>query len=255
MASNIPEYISSEEDNEICSTQSQACFEKQRRKKRSRNWNFEEKFHHKQQADDFVNNENTWSYWYTNNSSDDQKVYYRCNKVKFRQTQCDAAIYLLFKNTCDDILLFRTEESHSCSKGDGQLNRLSTNAKTEIAKLFELNIKPRRILEKLRENGIPIKNKSQINNYLRKFRNEKYGQAKISLGQLEQWCLDHNTHAEDDDKAFIVGYEVKYQGDDDEDDDNENDSIDDNSFRVVISTHRLLKNMTNSDKRYKGASS
>jgi hypothetical protein len=72
-------------------------------------------------------------------------------------------------------------------------------------------------LEKLREKGIQIKNKAQI-----QLKRLQYGTTKISLGQLEQWCIDHNTIPDDEDKGFVAAYSVNY-GDEDEELD-ENDS-------------------------------
>ncbi len=49
----------------------------------------------------------------------------------------------------------------------------------------------------------------------------QYGTTKTSLGQLEKWCIDHNTIPVDKDKGFVVGYYVNYGDEDKELDENE----------------------------------
>ena len=58
----------------------------------------------------------------------------------------------------------------------------------EIEKLFDLKLKPKVILENLREKKIEVKNKGQISAYLKELKRKKYGEVKISLGVFEQFC-------------------------------------------------------------------
>jgi len=115
-------------------------------------------------------------------------------------------------------------------------NRLSFEMKEEIKIQFDLNLKAKNILDKLREKGIVSVNKVQISNYLVKLRQRKYGSTKISLGELEKWCIDHSKIPVSDDKAFVVSYFADY-GHDYDDEDGGNVS----KFRSHVSTKRLLK--------------
>ncbi|CAF0837020.1 unnamed protein product [Rotaria sordida] len=48
-----------------------------------------------------IKKEKQWSRYYCNKGHDGIKVHYRCNQVKFRGKQCDAAIYLHYPNDSD----------------------------------------------------------------------------------------------------------------------------------------------------------
>ena len=72
-------------------------------------------------------------------------------------------------------------------------------------------MKPKKILDQLREKGLFLKNKSQINNYLKELRKNKYGSTKIGLGDIEKWCVDRNKIPELNDEPFVVAYSIIYQ--------------------------------------------
>ena len=200
-------------------------------------------FSTKNDAMEYVNLKTTWSCNYTNNTNEGKKIYFRCNQAKKREEQCPAGLYLLIKHDSEEVALFKTRESHQHSMMNSK--SLSDQAKKEIEKLFDLNLKPKRMLEMLRDKGIMLKNKTQLNNYLVKLRHNKYGPNKISLGELENWCIEHSNLPETDNEAFVVAYHVKY-GDGDDDDDCADDISDDidheSTFRVFISTKKLLRN-------------
>ena len=95
--------------------------------------------------------------------------------------------------------------------------------------LLDLKQKPKLILSKLREKGIQVSNKSQITNYLKILKQQKYGQNTISLGTFEQWCKDRSDVPDDEDKGFVAGYYVCYDnGDDDGEEIDDDKDIDEN---------------------------
>jgi len=232
---NIEEYISEEEvDIEI---PNESLRSTQRRNKRNREWSKENTYQSKDEVINFINLEKTWSCSFTNKTYNGKKVYYRCNKVKKCSEQCPAGIYIHIINSSEDIDLFRTAEGHNHNNLDA-INRLSSELKEEIEMLFHLNVKPKRILEKLKEKGLVPKNKSQVSNYLNKLKEKIYGPNKISLGELEEWCINHSEIPDSDDKAFVISYVINYS---DKDEYNGDDDGDVSQFRVFISTKRLLK--------------
>ena len=139
------------------------------------------------EALDFIDTEKTWSFHYKNTTADGNKSYYRCNKIKLRSHQCPAGIYLLDDCRNEDVFLFRALENHDHSMAKSN-HGLSDEVKREIDTLFTLKLKPEHILAKLREKGLPVKNKTQINNYIMKIKDKKYGKSTISLGEFEQLC-------------------------------------------------------------------
>ena len=90
---------------------------------------------------------------------------------------------------------------------------------------------------RLKGKGFAIKNIQQIRNFVTQLKNEKYGPARISLGQMEQLCIDNNLIPEDDDQAYVVSYQVIYEAeiDDGEESDDENEEDESNKFRYTNS--------------------
>jgi hypothetical protein len=249
--SQVPNYISeSEEEKE---TTSNAKIPK-RRPKRSRIWRLEKAFINKKEALEFVESEKTWGNHYANDTEDGHKIYFRCNKAKLRGNQCPAGVYLFFDSHEENkVELFRTEEEHDHSKLVASKYGLCVEAKQEIEKLFELKLKPKVILEKLREKRIEVNNKGQICAFLKELKQKKYGEVKISLGVFEQFCIDHKEIPDDEDKGFVAAYYVDYDENDelDDDEDVDNDTDDENDgkkFRVFLTTKRLIKNASKSNK-------
>jgi hypothetical protein len=238
MATNtIPGYISEESDVDI--PNDEEALTSKRRAKRSRNWDLVDIFKTKQEALHMINKEDIWSYAYVNKTNDGKKIYYRCNKAKKRTEQCPAGLYLFIDNKSEDVHLFKTEEQHE-HQGLEKSNRLSEQMKEEIKKLFEFNLKPKKIWDKLTEKGLHPKNKAQVTNYLYQLKQLKYGSTKISLGELESWCIKNSNIPESDDASYVAGHKMIY---DDDSDDSENEDDDDkgSKFRVFITTKRLLK--------------
>lgn len=64
------------------------------------------------QAQKYLNEENTWSIHYSNESEEGKKTDYRSNKVKKRVSQCSAKRYLLYDSTADAVFMYKTETDH-----------------------------------------------------------------------------------------------------------------------------------------------
>ena len=147
--SQVPNYISeSEEENE---TTANAVAPK-RRLKSSRIWRLEKAFINKKEALEFIESEKTWGNHYADDTEDGHKIYFRCNKAKLRGNQCPAGVYLFFDwHEENKVELFRTEEEHDHSYLVTSIYGLCVEAIGEIEKLFDLKLKPKVILENLRE--------------------------------------------------------------------------------------------------------
>jgi len=185
--------------------------------------------------------ENQWSYHYTNTTAAGKKKFFRCNKVKARGKQCDAGIYLLFNSTNDKVVLFRATSDHTHDSTQEKPSRIPNEVKTVIQELYELKLKPKAIIEVLHERGITPPNISQLNNFLRTIKNTKLDPTSISLGEIEQWCLESSQSIpESIDTPFAASYQIIYD-DDNENDDVDGDDVNENKFRFFITTKRLLQ--------------
>ncbi|CAF1612146.1 unnamed protein product, partial [Didymodactylos carnosus] len=198
-------------------------------------------------AEQAIKEENQWSHHYTNTTNEGKKKYFRCNKVKLRGRQCDACIYLLFDSTSNEVVLFRDESNHTHDMIQGKNSRISTEVKQAIQELFELKLKPKAIIEALHERKMEVPNISRLNNFLRSIKSKKFGPTAISLGEIEQWCIQSSRPIpESDDSPFVASYQVIY--DDDENDDIDDDDVNENKFRFFITTRRLLRIASSSKK-------
>jgi hypothetical protein len=147
---SVPAYYSDPED--ILETVVPSCS----RKKRSHSWIYESTYSNKEAAKNFINSENTWSCHYKNHTEEGNKYYYRCNKRRRRENDCPAGVYLLYNSQNEEIFIFRTENDHDHNNLQSS-NRLTDEIKTEIEVLFDLHLKPKAILAKLRADGFLIK--------------------------------------------------------------------------------------------------
>lgn len=133
-----------------------------RRPKLKRQWSRQQTFPDKESATIFVSNEQIWGYWYKNDTLSGTKVYYRCNRVKQKEVQCEAGLYLLYDSASLEVHLYRADNEHTCSQPTSR--GLSAEAKEVVESLLELRLMPKLIFEKLHEKGFAPQNRSQVCN-------------------------------------------------------------------------------------------
>jgi hypothetical protein len=228
----LPEYLSDAEDD------GNKEIRKNPKTKRKRKWKRECVFTSKQESDLAIQQENLWSFHYSNATFEGQKNHYRCNKVKSRGRQCDAGLYLFHDATNNEIVLFRCDAEHTHDDLDSLNSKMSLELQKEIKNLHEFKLKPKAILEALHEKQFQVPSIVQLKYFLTKIKKENYGPTTISLGELEQWCLESSQIPQDLDTPFVVSYEVIY--DDEFGDDEDVDGQDGPRLRFFISTQRLL---------------
>ena len=111
------------------------------------------------------------------------KVFYRCHN--FHGGQCQISIYLLYNADSDVVTLWKKEMEDDHSKST---QKVSEDTLIKISELFKSWIvKPKEIVYALRKNYIT---EPSITNYLKMFRDHKYGPSTIDLNQLKQWFRD-----------------------------------------------------------------
>ncbi|CAF1379390.1 unnamed protein product [Adineta ricciae] len=242
----LPLYVS---DDENMDTSFQAE-RKKKEKSRRHKWIKVMVFKNGDEAEQAVKKENQWSQHYTNTTSEGRKKVFRCNQVRRRGKQYDASVYLLFNAASEEVTLFRSTSDHTHNPTQAKWTKIPDDVKVVIKELHDLNLKPKAILETLHERGIVAPTINQLNNYLRALRMKRFGPTGISLGEIEQWCVESTRSIpESDDVGFVVSYEIVYDDNinnyvngDDDDDDGEN------KFRFFVSTKRLLRTASRSKK-------
>lgn len=219
----VPPYISDEEEDMNTSAQVEL---KKRAKKKQHTWIKELVFKNADEAEQAVIHEGQWSEYYSNTTACGKKKVFRCNQVKRRGKQCDAGVYLLFNADNEEVVLFRDTSEHTHDLIQQNCTRIPDNLKVVIKEFYELKLKPKAIIEALYDRGMVAPSIGQLNNYLRTLKTKRFGPTAISLGEIEQWCMESSRSIpESDDESFVVSYEIIYdsEGDDNVDDDDDND--------------------------------
>lgn len=238
------EFYESDEDEEV--REEVLGSSKKEKIKIQRLWVQESTFENKLEADNFVKGENCWGFGASSESENGKKHYFRCNLVKARGVQCAAKIYLLFHASSTDITLFRASDCHTHDVIETKASSgLSEEVKEKIEELWQLGIKPKRILEEIGKLNFQLPPTArQLSNFIGTLNKKRFGQSKISLGDVESWCSSNNDVPEDEDKPFVAGYEVVVGADGG----NEN-----NLFRFFVTTKRLIQTSLLSDKLHADA--
>lgn len=216
-------YISDGETNAVSEDS------RQPRKRRPNEWHLEREFEDRDAAVTFLKDQEQWSVQYTNKTLIGNKVFYRCNRVKRRDDPCTAARYLLYVNNSLKVELYRTENDHTCMNSSRR--GLCEKAKEEIKKFLDLGIKPKKMIEKLRDEGLEGVQRTQVYAFVSKARRDRLGPATINLSDLEAWCADNTARPTEADDAYVFAHEFA-----------ENDGAGEVSFKLSISTPRLLQN-------------
>lgn len=195
------------------------------KKRKTKNWVMFKKFENAKLAEEFVEEEHKWSFFYSHVTEQGEKRTYRCNRVKARGVQCEAAISLLYLVDGDEVVMFKTNADHNC---DSILTKSIKPLGIEFKELFNMGLKTKAIIEQLAANNSDIiPNTIQINNLIKKYRVEKYGTPSISMGELESWLKHYSTVPEDEIEPFVLNYKIDEE---------------ENSFKFFITSKELLKN-------------
>ncbi|CAF3366316.1 unnamed protein product [Rotaria socialis] len=96
-----------------------------------------------------------------------------------------------------------------------------------------MKINPKRILEILEEKGLHVPKKQQLSSYLISLRKKYYDASTISLDELDAWCQRNSLIPDDDDKPWVLKYQIEYEDEINKDDDNKN------KFRFFVTTRRF----------------
>lgn len=216
-----------------------AIEEPQAKKRRvQKNWVFDRTFETKTDAIDTISQENCWAYYYENKSAAGTKITYRCNFVKYRGKQCDAAIYLLYDSTNLSVHLYRTDAAHNHddeSIKSNAVDKISGPLAIEIRSLYDIGMKPKAILYNLVRKGFTPPKKAKLVSFLTILRKEKFGSDKLHYGTLEQWLHDSSNVPLDKNEPFVVAYKVSIN----------EENFDDSKFRFFLSSQTLLYNAIN----------
>ncbi len=88
------------------------------------------------------------------------------------------------------------------------------------------NTKPQQLLRAFSDAGLDPPQLIQLKNFLVKYKKEKFGGFRLSLGELEEKCRELSRPPESPDTTYVIDYAVHHEP---------------QGFRIVFSTQRLLQ--------------
>lgn len=178
--------------------------------------------------------ENCWTKVTSYCVSDGIKTIYRCKRVRRRGAQCAAKIYIHYDKENKDFKLFRKNVEHTCDVIGKPPVGIEEYVKVKIIQLLHVKYTLKSIMFHLRKDKEVLKmpTLNQVKYVIQKYRNEKYGDSSISLGELSQFMGDRMVVPDDEDQAFVLKMETSTE------DDHEN--LCERWFRFFITTKRLL---------------
>jgi hypothetical protein len=210
----------------------------------SNTWIFFKKFAKEEEALAEIKTDDCWLRHYTRcNTMEGRKVFYRCKYAKARGEQCAIALFLLYESNNESVSVFKNDKNHNHSEIK---NKAMQPIGEEVLKLIEKSVKervkPKALKRKLTESGLEVPSNNQLRNVTIKIKQTLFGSQKISIGELEAFLTEKSEVPQDEDTAFIVGFEIEKE-----------DNVD---FKFFVSTKRLLSNAINarviaSDATYK----
>lgn len=193
-------------------------------------WIYEAVFGTQEEIDLFVETEYCWKFLKNvSTKKDGVKKMYRCKK---RENQCEAQIYTIQDE--EGHKLFRKNAEHTHENVEVKSTKVSEKIKQEIIRLRALKYFPKTILYMLLQNPEmqPVPTQNQINYIIKKCDKEKNGNPTITLLELRDFLESMSQIPDDEDESFVLRYELP---------DLENEDEDNNWFRFILTTKRLIE--------------
>lgn len=169
---------------------------------------------------------------------------WRCVGVKTRGEPCSAGICTKFGMVPGDTSheLYRLPNPHDHETSLNKVTALTDAAKELIAKMVDDKKKCGPIMDELRkQTGIGQPKKNQVENFIKYYRQKKYGEAKVTVQQFLEFAQKHTDIPADEDEAFCIGFDHSAL-----DGDGENENDPEPWIRMIVSTKRLLANSAGS---------
>ena len=206
-----------------------------------------------------------------------QKIFYRCNKVLQRsKKQCSAGLVIILPPDKTTVEIHRTMCAHDHNP---RIFSVNFDVRERIEKMYQVTkiLTPATILLNLqaanddrlkiihenigrvREEKLPlpvpeeavIPKIKDLYNYLATFRKTKFGDAKMNLGDLNSWCLEHEQvpPESEPDIPFVVKFQIYYPDEtytlEDDYEAPKDPKTAKDQFRFYITTRRLIEFSTN----------
>ena len=205
-------------------------------------------YENRNQAKDWLKQNQIWSFVKAYDTEAGRKEMYRCNIVKTRGPQCGKVVQFQYNNHNQGVIHFESTSSHTHDEIKKSQTKVGINQVTKdaIKNQVELGIKkPKTISQNLANEHlinpeIEVPNDRQLTNFLQTLKGPNH--KTLTFGQLLSLLQTHASISDDDDKPFIL-YQLKIDEYDKQESFPENEfdiPIGEKSSRFFITTRRLL---------------
>lgn len=226
-------------------------------------------FDDKQSCLDFLKGEEVWTFVRTQTTRNGTKTICRCNMIKTRGEQCAAGIYTIHDKSPTDktYQLYRKNCDHTHGSSANKVMAMAENVKQLIRDYVDEGLTTVSILHRLRaKNDIRQPERNQVNNYVKTYRKQIFGDSKVYLEDMIEYCEKYKLKENQDiDEPFVLAYEhspleaecdqsseIEFDREADLQKDSYGDEIGEENaqgpwIRFIITTKRLLINSAASD--------
>lgn len=252
LQSRQEESLNDESDHVVDDEQPETAVEQTSQQRSRYTWNLIQTFEEEEVCANFIQSEECWTKVRPVLTTNGIKTLYRCRFPRTRGQQCSAGIYTIhsMRPGDDTHYLYRKDAEHDHEVINNVPKRLSDEIKKLIEGYVEDGLTLSKILHKLRHtHNLHDPEKNQVKNYIKTYRKRRFGDSKVTIQDIIDFCELHKTIPEGVDTAFVLDYHhspieepVDESGDVESDDECAEPWI-----GFIVTTKRLLRNAANSN--------
>ena len=208
-----------------------------------------------EEAEKILKNEKIWSkldFKASKQLNGISKYTYRCNQAKYREERCRSQVRIHLHPDSLEVSIHRTYCPHTHLKDKSSV---SQEARDEIVNVINsgYGYTPKNFIEHLENKKIEPPVLKDLYNFLARFKKQKFGTSKLTLGELSSWCEDNSKVPSEimQDEPFVVDYSTffpehieenpkDYDDGDNEKYNNNNNKIDMQFFFFFLTDMQLI---------------
>lgn len=216
-------------------------------------WINEVSFENEEKCKDFIKKEERWTFVRKLAQNRGYKHIYRCMFCRAHGKPCSASIYVLSDSKPGDTTckLYRKSLPHDHETSENRTKKVQDSVRQLITDLVEEGKTKKQICHILRrKQDIKQPQPQQVASIIKMHRKVIFGDSKITLEDIVEFCGSHSAIPDDIDTAFVANFEVSApeESDSESSDESEDSSCPSKAkFRFIITTKRLLLNSLKSN--------
>ncbi|KAJ6649468.1 hypothetical protein Bhyg_04704 [Pseudolycoriella hygida] len=203
-----------------------------RKKRNDRKWRKDITCQTEEEVLSIIRSEDIWSKLTKSSSNKGERVFYLCNKIKSKaKVQCDSGPCVLYNNDSASVTILRSANNHNHDDLIEKLFRpINEETGITIKNLLTEGYHRKEILNELFNRKLDVPSKTQLNNFIARVNDEKYGKSRIKLSELFKFLEGNSRVPEESNKPFVLDSTIS--------DPDKTDIL----FGFFVSSKKLLEN-------------